>query len=190
MQDQSTFAELGVPDALVEVLTRRGIETPFEVQAFTIPDALAGRDVAARAPTGSGKTIAFGLPLLANLGRAKPRRPRGLILAPTRELAEQIRRELEPLAENVGRSVLAIYGGVGFGPQIKPLRKGVDLLVACPGRLQDLLSQGELTLDQVDKVVIDEADRMADMGFLPVVKELLDLTSSKRQTLLFSATLD
>ncbi len=190
MQDQSTFAELGVPDALVEVLTRRGIETPFEVQAFTIPDALAGRDVAARAPTGSGKTIAFGLPLLANLGRAKPRRPRGLILAPTRELAEQIRRELEPLAESVGRSVLAIYGGVGFGPQIKPLRKGVDLLVACPGRLQDLLSQGELTLDQVDKVVIDEADRMADMGFLPVAKELLDLTSSKRQTLLFSATLD
>jgi superfamily II DNA/RNA helicase len=190
MQDHVTFAELGVPGPLVEVLSRRGIESPFEVQSFTIPDAMAGRDIAARAPTGSGKTLAFGLPVLASLGRAEPRRPRGLILAPTRELAEQIRRELEPLAAAVDRSVLAIYGGVGFGPQTRALREGVDLLVACPGRLQDLLSQGELTLDRVDRVVIDEADRMADMGFLPVVQELLDLTSTKRQTLLFSATLD
>lgn len=190
MQDQVTFAELGVPSALVDVLSRRGIETPFEVQSFTIPDALAGRDIAARAPTGSGKTLAFGLPVLASLGKAESKRPRGLILAPTRELAEQIRRELEPLAASVDRSILAIYGGVGFGPQVKALRQGADLLVACPGRLQDLLSQGVLTLDRVDRVVIDEADRMADMGFLPVVQELLDLTSAKRQTLLFSATLD
>ena len=186
---ETKFAELGVPNALVDVLRRQGIEIPFEVQEITIPDALAGRDVSGRAPTGSGKTLAFGLPLLAQLRQGKPRRPRGLILAPTRELAEQIRRELDPLAAAVGRSILSVYGGVGFGPQLRALRQGVDLLVACPGRLQDLVSQGALTLDQVDQVVIDEADRMADMGFLPVVQELLDLTSSKRQTLLFSATL-
>ena len=188
--DTTTFADLGVPQALVDVLERQGITSPFEVQTFTIPDALDGRDVLGRAPTGSGKTLAFGLPLLADLGEGKSRRPRGLILAPTRELAEQIRRELDPLASAMGRSVLSVYGGVGLGPQIKALRAGVDLLVACPGRLQDLISQGAMSLSQVDKVVIDEADRMADMGFLPVVQEILDLTSSKRQTVLFSATLD
>lgn len=184
------FVELGVPEKLVAVLRRRGIEHPFEVQVATIPEALAGRDVLGRAPTGSGKTLAFGLPLLARLKRGEPKRPRGLILAPTRELAEQIRRELDPLAEAVGRSVLAVYGGVGFGPQLRALGRGVDLLVACPGRLQDLISQGEVSLNLVDHVVIDEADRMADMGFLPVVRELLDLTSPNRQTVLFSATLD
>jgi superfamily II DNA/RNA helicase len=184
------FAELGLPVALVEALARRGFEAAFEVQAFTIPDALAGRDVAARAPTGSGKTLAFGLPLLAQLGPSRPRRPRGLILVPTRELAEQIRRELDPLAEAVGRSLLAVYGGIALGPQARALSHGVDVVVACPGRLQDLIRQGAVELDDVDQVVVDEADRMADMGFLPDVADLLDRTSLRRQTLLFSATLD
>ncbi|MEL7209212.1 MAG: DEAD/DEAH box helicase, partial [Actinomycetota bacterium] len=183
------FSDLGIPDAMSTVLKAQGIEFPFPVQLATIPDALAGRDVLGRAPTGSGKTLAFGLPLLTLLGSGTPKRPRGLILAPTRELAEQIRRELDPLAKVVDRAVAAVYGGVGFGPQLRQLRSGVDLLVACPGRLQDLIEQGEVSLDQVDQVVVDEADRMADMGFLPAVRQLLDLTSADRQTVLFSATL-
>ncbi|MEM8925252.1 MAG: DEAD/DEAH box helicase [Actinomycetota bacterium] len=184
------FDQLGLPRALVDALRRQGIERPFEVQAATIPDALAGRDVLGRAPTGSGKTLAFGLPLLAEVEASDDRRrPRGLILAPTRELAEQIRRELEPLAATVDRKVAVVYGGVAQGPQVKALR-GADVVVATPGRLQDLLDQGELSLDRVDRVVVDEADRMADMGFLPAVRQLLDLTSTKRQTILFSATLD
>jgi len=186
----TSFADLGVPPDLVAVLNARGIADPFDIQRATIPDALAGRDVLGRAPTGSGKTIAFGLPLVVHLGKSKPRRPRGLILSPTRELADQIRRELEPLAKALDRSVLSIYGGVGFAAQLNGLRDGADLIVACPGRLLDLLEQGQLTLDQVDQVVVDEADRMADMGFLPAVRELLDLTASNRQTVLFSATLD
>ncbi len=185
-----SFADLGVPADLVSALKRVGITAPFEVQTATIPDALAGRDVLGRAPTGSGKTLAFGLPLIANLAKSKPRRPRALILSPTRELAEQIRRELEPLAQARGRSVLTIYGGVGFGAQTKGLRNGADLIVACPGRLIDLLDRGQLSLNEVDKVVVDEADRMADMGFLPAVRQLLDLTSTERQTVMFSATLD
>ncbi len=184
-----TFASLGVPADLVAVLDRQGIKTPFEIQAATIPDALAGRDVLGRAPTGSGKTLAFGIPVIAGLGDAKPRRPKGLILSPTRELAEQIRRELEPLARQRNRQLLAIYGGVGFRDQLRGLKAGVDLVVACPGRLQDLLNQGEVSLNEVEYVVVDEADRMADMGFLPAVRQLLDLTSPKRQTVLFSATL-
>jgi superfamily II DNA/RNA helicase len=184
-----SFADLGVPDDLVAVLTRQGIETPFPIQVATIRDAFAGRDVLGRAPTGSGKTLAFGIPVIAALTKAKPRRPTGLILSPTRELAEQIRRELQPLASVRNRSLLAIYGGVGFRDQLQGLRNGADLLVACPGRLQDLLNQGEVSLDSVTSVVVDEADRMADMGFLPAVRQLLDLTSTKRQTVLFSATL-
>ena len=184
------FGSLGVPGDIVAALTKQGIIEPFEVQTATLPDALAGRDVLGRAPTGSGKTLAFGIPMLARLARGESRRPRGLILSPTRELAEQIRRELAPLAEAADRSILTVYGGVGLGPQAKALRKGVDLIVACPGRLQDLINQGEVSLDRVDIVVIDEADRMADMGFLPAVRALLDLTATKRQTVLFSATLD
>lgn len=184
------FAELGLPSPLVEALSRAGITRPFPIQAAVIADALAGRDVCGRAPTGSGKTLAFGLPLLARVGRAQPGRPRALVLAPTRELAEQIRRSLAPLARDNKRWIAAVYGGVGMDQQRRQLRKGVDVLVACPGRLADLIRQGEVSLADVDIVVVDEADRMADMGFLPDVRKLLDQTASKRQTLLFSATLD
>ena len=172
------------------MLARRGITSPFPIQAMTIPDVLAGRDVAGRAPTGSGKTLAFGLPALARLERGRSRRPRGLILSPTRELADQILTELQPLAKTVSRSMLAVYGGVSYGPQRSRLQQGIDLLVACPGRLEDLIDQGVVDLREVDLVVVDEADRMADMGFLPAVKRILDMTSSERQTILFSATLD
>jgi superfamily II DNA/RNA helicase len=186
----NTFAELGLPEHLIAILERRDITSPFPIQALTIPDVLAGRDVCGRAPTGSGKTLAFGLPMIAKLGRGKARRPRGLILAPTRELAEQITAELRPLAKASNRSMASIYGGVGYGPQRRSLHQGVDLLVACPGRLEDLINQGDVDLRDVDFVVVDEADRMADMGFLPAVRRLLEMTSDDRQTVLFSATLD
>ena len=186
----STFAQLGLPDPLVDALAKRNITEPFPVQEATIPDALADRDVCGKAPTGSGKTLAFGLPLLTKVGKAARQRPRALILAPTRELAEQIKQELAPLAKTVNRYVFAIYGGVGYGPQKGALRKGIDVLVATPGRLEDLIEQRSVDLGDVEIVVVDEADRMADMGFLPAVRRILDQTSSKRQTLLFSATLD
>jgi len=186
----TTFADLGVPPRLVAALAARGIEQPFEVQALTIPDAIAGRDVCGRAPTGAGKTIAFGVPLLARIERAEKRRPTALILAPTRELAEQISRELAPLAGACARRVGAVYGGASEALQRRALNRGVDVLVACPGRLGDLLRQRALTLDAVEVVVVDEADRMSDMGFLPDVRRILDLTPPTRQTLLFSATLD
>ena len=186
----TTFAQLGLPEPLVRALAKTGVIEPFPVQAATIPDALAGRDVSGKAPTGSGKTLAFGLPLIARVDRANQHRPRALILAPTRELAEQIKQELAPLANASGRHVFAVYGGVGYGPQKGALRKGVDILVATPGRLEDLIEQGSVHLSQVDIVVVDEADRMADMGFLPAVRRILDRTSRQRQTMLFSATLD
>ncbi|MFQ5516663.1 MAG: DEAD/DEAH box helicase [Acidimicrobiia bacterium] len=187
---QATFAHLGLPDPLVRVLAKRDIVEPFPVQAATIPDALSGRDVSGKAPTGSGKTLAFGLPLLTLVDRAGRHRPRALVLAPTRELAEQIKQELAPLAKAAGRSVFAVYGGVGYGPQKAAMRKGVDVLVATPGRLEDLIEQRSVELGEADIVVVDEADRMADMGFLPAVRRILDRTSRRRQTLLFSATLD
>jgi superfamily II DNA/RNA helicase len=186
----SSFAALGVPADLVERLARRGITDPFPIQAATLPDALGGRDVSGRAPTGSGKTLAFGIPLVTRVERARPRRPRGLVLVPTRELAAQVHAELVALAGPKGPSALAVYGGVGFEKQVSALRRGADVVVACPGRLADLLSQRQLTLEDVGFVVIDEADRMADMGFLPEVRRLLDQVRSDRQTLLFSATLD
>lgn len=186
----STFAELGVPGRLVAALEARGIAVPFPIQAATVPDALAGRDVCGRAPTGSGKTIAFGLPLVLGVGRAQPKRPLGLVLVPTRELASQVCAELRQLAAPSGRSVEAIYGGVAFGRQLTALRRGVDIVVACPGRLADLVSQGAVDLADVRVAVIDEADRLADMGFLPEVRRLLDRCTSRTQTLLFSATLD
>jgi len=185
-----TFAHLGLPDKLVRALAKSGIVEPFPVQTATIPDVLAGKDVSGKAPTGSGKTLAFGLPLVARVGKAGRNRPRSLILAPTRELAEQIKQELAPLAKSVGRYVFAIYGGVGYGPQKGALRKGVDVLVATPGRLEDLIEQRAVDLREANIVVVDEADRMADMGFLPAVRRILDLTSRRRQTLLYSATLD
>jgi superfamily II DNA/RNA helicase len=184
----TTFAQLGVPDTICRALARNGITQPFAIQAATITDALAGRDVCGRAPTGSGKTLAFGIPIAINVERAKPKMPRALILAPTRELAEQIHEEIRSFAGQVRIGV--VYGGVGYGPQIAALRKGVDILVACPGRLEDLIEQGLVDLRAVDHVVLDEADRMADMGFMPAVRRLLEQTSSDRQTLLFSATLD
>jgi len=183
-----TFSDLGVPDRICEALERRGITEPFEIQATTIADAMAGRDVCGRAPTGSGKTLAFGIPLVAGVEKAKPRQPRALVLAPTRELAEQISTELRTFAGKVKIGV--VYGGVGYGPQLNALRNGVDILVACPGRLEDLIEQGALSLSHVDRVVLDEADRMADMGFMPAVRRLLDQTNPDRQTVLFSATLD
>jgi superfamily II DNA/RNA helicase len=185
-----SFADLGVPTALARALSQRGIEQPFDIQTATIPDAIAGRDVCGRAPTGSGKTIAFGVPALARISRALKRKPTALILAPTRELAAQISRELEPLAGSVARRVGVVYGGVGYEPQRRQLNRGVDVLVACPGRLADLVQQNAVSLDAVEVVVIDEADRMADMGFLPDVRRLVNLTPKNRQTLLFSATLD
>ena len=186
----STFAALGVPAGIVEHLSRHGITTPFPIQAATLVDAMAGHDICGRAPTGSGKTIAFGIPLVTRVAAGASRRPSGLVLVPTRELASQVALELRRLAGSDGASVLAIHGGVGFEPQIRRLRKGVDIVVACPGRLADLVRQGHVVLDRVHFVVVDEADRMADMGFLPEVRRLLDQVPSDRQTLLFSATLD
>jgi superfamily II DNA/RNA helicase len=185
-----TFADLGVPANLCARLDELGIAEPFPVQSATLPDALAGRDVCGKAPTGSGKTIAFGLPLLARVDKAVPRRPTALVLVPTRELASQVQDQLQALCWGTKTEVLAIYGGAGMERQMKALGKGVEVVVATPGRLKDLLERGSLRLDAVSIVVIDEADRMADMGFLPEVRRLLDLTNKKRQTMLFSATLD
>ena len=189
----TSFAELGVPEAIVGALHAARITQPFPIQAETIPDLLNGRDVIGRAPTGSGKTLAFGIPLVARAANgpaAQPKRPTGLVLAPTRELAAQIADELTPLLRATDRHGLAVYGGVGLGPQIKRLAKGVDLLVATPGRLEDLIEQRAVTLAAIETVVIDEADRMADMGFLPAVRRILDQTPRREQTVLYSATLD
>jgi superfamily II DNA/RNA helicase len=186
----ATFAELGLPDELVAVLEGQGITSPLPIQAATIADALAGRDVSAKAPTGSGKTLAFALPIAATVSRGNAKRPSTLVLAPTRELATQIADTMRPLLAVRGLKVQTFFGGTGFGGQRNALRKGVDVAVACPGRLEDLLSQGDVSLSAVEVVVVDEADRMADMGFLPAVQRLLDATASRRQTLLFSATLD
>lgn len=186
----TTFGALGVPDDLAARLRAGGITEPFEIQTAVIPDALAGRDVTGRAPTGSGKTLAFGIPLIANLRPAQRRRPTALVLAPTRELAEQIAAELRPLARVRRHDVVSVYGGVGYGAQRKALDAGAEVVVACPGRLEDLLSMRALSLDDVDQIVVDEADRMSDMGFLPAVRRILEQTASERQVLLFSATLD
>ncbi len=185
-----TFADLGVSADLVSRLAEHGVTEPFPIQAATIPAALAGRDICGRAPTGSGKTLAFGIPLVTRVGQAKPSRPRALILAPTRELAAQIERALAPLAATRQRRVAALYGGVGFGSQLAALRRGADIVVATPGRLADLIDRKQADLTDVDIVVVDEADRMADMGFLPEVRRLLDRVRPNRQTYLFSATLD
>ena len=183
-----TFAELGVPENICRSLENKGILKPFEIQKLTITDGLEGHDICGRAPTGSGKTIAFGIPLIANSKRGAPKQPGSVILAPTRELAEQIFSELRTFAGKTKIGV--VYGGVGYGNQIKSLKQGIDILVACPGRLEDLIEQGFVNLSNVNHVVLDEADRMADMGFMPSVRRLLDQTNPKRQTFLFSATLD
>ena len=185
-----TFAGLGVRDEIVVALASRGITSPFPVQALTIPDALAGRDVCGKAKTGSGKTLAFGLPVLQMMPRAEPSAPTGLVLAPTRELAGQICDELAAPAAAVHRRVLAVYGGAPIDKQISKLRRGVDLVVATPGRMIDLLERKAVNVGEVRHVVVDEADRMADMGFLPQVEWVLRNARAGHQTLLFSATLD
>jgi superfamily II DNA/RNA helicase len=191
---ERSFAELGVPPTLTAALATRGITSPRPIQARTLPDALAGRDVLGRAETGSGKTLAFGLPLLVRTAAARGRRragqPRGLVLVPTRELADQVHDELLPLAAVLNLRLLAVYGGVPLGRQVRALRAGVDVVVATPGRLLDLLGQGACSLDAVAITVLDEADHMADMGFLPAVTSLLDRIPPGGQRLLFSATLD
>jgi superfamily II DNA/RNA helicase len=186
----STFETLGVPADFVAALARDGITDPFPIQALTIPDALAGRDLCGRAKTGSGKTLAFGLPLLERIGTAEPHAPRALVLTPTRELANQVKNVLAPFGKLRGLRVAAVYGGVSMDKQIAALRKGVDAVIGTPGRLIDLLERGELSLRAVEVLVVDEADRMADLGFMPQVQKLLHRIESQHQTMLFSATLD
>lgn len=186
----TTFAELGVAPALVEALSSRGIDSAFPIQALTIPDALAGRDVCGKAKTGSGKTLAFGLPVLQLVGTARPRRPLAICLVPTRELATQVTRELEPLGAVCGAKVISVYGGAPMDKQIAALNRGAELMVATPGRVIDLIEREALSMEDLQFVVIDEADRMADMGFLPQVEWILRSAPGSQQTLLFSATLD
>ena len=188
------FADLGVPSSLVKILEQQGITTPTPIQAATLPDSLAGRDVLGRGRTGSGKTYGFLLPLVARLDASKlpamPRKPRALILAPTRELVGQIHASLLPLAKASGLSTVVVYGGVGQGPQTTALKKGVDIVIACPGRLEDLMGQGYADLSAVEVTILDEADHMADLGFLPGVRRIMDKTPRTGQRMLFSATLD
>ena len=187
-----TFDQLGLPAPIVSVLNRQGITEPFPIQAAAIPDILAGKDVLGRGPTGSGKTFTFGLPMLSLLAGApsRPGKPRGLILAPTRELAAQIRQRLDDPTAALGMRVLEVVGGVNINNHIRSLASPVDLLVATPGRAQDLINQGKLDFSAVEITAIDEADQMADMGFLPQVRKLLSATPKRGQRLLFSATLD
>jgi superfamily II DNA/RNA helicase len=188
------FADLGVPAALVAPLTAAAITSPFPIQTATLPDSLAGRDVLGRGRTGSGKTLAFALPLVARLSasgtRTRAGSPRGLVLVPTRELANQVLAVVTPLATSLGLRTTAIFGGVGQNPQVRALAAGVDIVVATPGRLEDLIGQGHCRLDQIEVTVLDEADHMADLGFLPAVRRLMDRTPQEGQRLLFSATLD
>ena len=186
-----SFLELGVPVVLAEALAAAGISNPFPIQTATLPDSLAGRDVLGQGRTGSGKTLAFALPLITHLVGLprKPHHPAGLVLVPTRELATQVATTLAPLARAVGLEVTTVFGGVGPGPQRAAFARGVQILVACPGRLADHLQSGAVSLDQVRVTVLDEADHMADQGFLPTVRKLLDATPADGQRLLFSATL-
>ncbi|HYN73408.1 MAG TPA: DEAD/DEAH box helicase [Nakamurella sp.] len=191
-QEGLSFAELGVPTPLLPALTGLGAVDPFPIQSATLPATLAGRDVLGRGKTGSGKTIAFAIPLVTRLtgGKRTPRRPRGLILLPTRELALQVQRTVEPLAQAAGLRTVVVFGGVGYGNQTAALQRGVDIVIACPGRLEDLISQRFCDLSAVEVTVLDEADHMADLGFLPGVRRILRATPAGGQRMLFSATLD
>ena len=186
----TTFADIGVSDDLCTALASRGITEPFSIQTIAIPDALAGRDVCGKAKTGSGKTLAFGIPVLENIGRAQPKRPLAIALVPTRELAVQVADELGPLAKSRDVRIAAVYGGANIERQITKLEKGVDFVVATPGRMIDLVEREAVSLADLTHVIVDEADRMADMGFLPQVEWLLRQAENEHQTLLFSATLD
>lgn len=188
----SSFAELGLPAPLVLALEQAGLKTPFPIQVRAVPDVLARRDVLGRAQTGSGKTLAFGLPLLARLagGRRRPTAPRGLVLVPTRELAKQVADAIGPLGRTLDLRVTTVFGGAPMGRQIDALQRGIDIVVATPGRLIDLMERRSITLDDISVTVLDEADYMADLGFLPAVTTILDATPAGGQRLLFSATLD
>jgi len=194
IDDDVTFDQLGVPAGLVKALAAAGILKPFPIQAATLPDSLAGKDVLGRGRTGSGKTYAFVLPVLARLTtsttKRRPNQPRALILAPTRELATQIQASITPLTDALDLRTMTVFGGVGHGPQITALRRGVDIVIACPGRLEDHVKAGHARLDAVEITVLDEADHMADLGFLPAVRRILEATPATTQRLLFSATLD
>lgn len=185
-----TFHDLGLAQHLVDALDAAGFAEPFPVQALCIPDAVAGRDVSGKAKTGSGKTLAYGLPTLQRTTTARKRRPRGLILVPTRELALQVTAELAPFAKASKLWITAIYGGASIVRQIKDLHAGVDVVIGTPGRINDLLERKEMSVADVETVVLDEADQMSDMGFLPQVRTILDRIETEHQTLLFSATLD
>ena len=185
------WLNLGVDEQIVSSLIKRGIKTPFPIQSLTIPDALRGNDVCGKAKTGSGKTLAFGIPMVQNLGQLSgDNNPRGLIMVPTRELATQVKEELDPLLNGKSLTAVAIYGGANIEEQIKAIKRGIDIIVATPGRMIDLLEREEISLQSLEMVVLDEADRMADMGFLPQVEWILRRVDRNHQTLLFSATLD
>ena len=175
----TAFTDLGVPAPVTERLTRFGITEPLTIQTSAIPPALAGRDICGKAPTGSGKTLAFGIPLVVTTAPSRPRRPKALVLVPTRELATQVHDVLAGLLGPDAKRVVAVFGGVGYRDQVRALHKGVNIVVACPGRLEDLIDRGDVRLDDVTTVVLDEADRMSDMGFLPVVRRLLDQTAAE-----------
>ena len=185
------WLNLGVDEQIVSSLIKRGIKTPFPIQGLTIPDALRGNDVCGKAKTGSGKTLAFGIPMVQNLDQpSEDNNPRGLIMVPTRELATQVKEELDPLLKGKSMTAVAIYGGANIEEQIKAIERGIDIIVATPGRMIDLLEREEISLQSLEMVVLDEADRMADMGFLPQVEWILRRVERNHQTLLFSATLD
>jgi superfamily II DNA/RNA helicase len=191
----NTFIDLGVPTKIAAVLSAQGIDSPFPIQVDTLPDTLAGRDVLGRGKTGSGKTLAFGIPMIARLASSSnqkqaARSPRGLVLAPTRELATQIATSLEPMATAMNLRVTTIFGGVSQTKQVRAIREGVEVIIATPGRLEDLMKQGLLKLDAIEITVLDEADHMADLGFLPAVTRILTATPRGGQRMLFSATLD
>ncbi len=186
----TSFTELGIARDLAGVLETQGITDPFPIQAMAIPDGLAGRDVLGKAKTGSGKTLAFGLPIVEDLERAQPLHPKALVLVPTRELARQVTKDLRPLVAERGFDLVTVYGGASMGAQISALESGVELLIATPGRLIDLMERRKARLADVRVVCIDEADQMADMGFLPQVRKIMDAVPENHQTYLFSATLD
>lgn len=189
---EMTFSDLGLPEAVVRKLAQNGVTVPFPIQAATIPDALAGKDILGRGRTGSGKTLSFGLPTLATLagGRTQKHKPRAVILTPTRELAMQVADALQPYGDVVGLKMKVVCGGTSMGNQIYALEKGVDILVATPGRLRDIINRGACSLEDVRIAVLDEADQMSDLGFLPEVTELLDQVPAGGQRMLFSATME